>query len=458
MEQNKKLKLFISYSHLDEKPYIEQFKKHIAPLKDNGLIKEWYDRKILPGEDYQNKIDNNLEDADIICLFISANFLSSDECKKEKKKALGLRKKKGISVIPIILSHCGWLDDKDISKLLALPIDGKPVSSFQNMDEAWHDVYNGLKKIIEIEIKIMQIKIKEEFEIFLQDTAMLTEAHSQKERVFLDDILVYPELDKYDALREDDEKISSEELLRNILEYPKIVIAGEDQSGKTTLCKMIFKELRKRNFTPVYVTDKENQFEGKIENIILHSFQKQYEGVDINEIDKERIIPIIDDFHFAKYKEKHIENLSKYPYCIVIVDDIFGLNIKEEKLIRSFDYFKIRELKPSLRYALIKKWKFLRGKITIDYTDNNLYKEIDKTTELIDSTLGKIIGKGIMPSYPFYILSAIVAYETFNMPLNQEITSQGYCYQALIYFYLRKQGVKNDEIDIYINFLTEIAA
>jgi hypothetical protein len=278
MEQSKKLKLFICYSHLDEKPYIEQFKKHITPLKDNGLMEEWYDRKILPGEDYQKPIDNNLEDADIICLFISANFLSSDSCKKEKKKALELRKKKGISVIPTILSLCGWLDDKDISKLLALPTDGKPVTSFQNMDEAWYDVYNGLKKIIEKDTKIRQIKIKKEFESFLQDTEMLTKAHSQKELVFLDDIFVCPELDKYNDLREYKEKISSEELLKNLLDYPKIVIAGETLSGKTTLCKMIFKELRKRNFIPVYVSDKENQFKGKIENKILRSFQEQNEG------------------------------------------------------------------------------------------------------------------------------------------------------------------------------------
>ena len=55
MDQNNKLKLFISYSHqdnLDENPYIEQFKKHIVPLKDNGLIEDWYDREILAGKDY----------------------------------------------------------------------------------------------------------------------------------------------------------------------------------------------------------------------------------------------------------------------------------------------------------------------------------------------------------------------------------------------------------------------
>ncbi|MEM3373545.1 MAG: TIR domain-containing protein, partial [Candidatus Anstonellales archaeon] len=330
MEQNQKLKLFISYSHHDnlvENPYIQQFIKHIAPLKDNGLIEEWYDRKILPGEDYQSKINNNLEDADIICLFISANFLASPNCKKEKSEALELRKKKGISVIPIILSQCGWQDDEDISKLLALPTDGEPVSSsrFQNQNEAWLDVYNGLKKIIEKEIKIKQLKITEEFQNFLQDTDMLTKAHSQKEKVFLDEIFVYPELCKYNTLREYEKEINSDELLKNLFDYPKIIIAGEGQSGKTALCKMMFKELRKKNFIPVYVYDKGNQFKGKIENKISNLFSQQYgEGIGINEIDKERIIPIIDDFYLAKNKEKHIKDLSIYPRCIVIVDDIFG--------------------------------------------------------------------------------------------------------------------------------------
>jgi hypothetical protein len=389
-------------------------------------------------------------------LFISANFLSSVNCQNEKKKSLALRKKKGTPVIPIILSHCGWLDDKDISKLIALPTDGKPVSSFQVCSEAWYDVYNGLKRIIEKEIKIRQLKRKEEFENFLQDTEILTKAHSQKETVLLDDIFVYPELDVYDDLREFKKKISSKELLENLLDYLKIVIAGEGQSGKTTLCKMIFKELRGNSFIPVYVSDKEHHFIGKIENRILQSFEKQYEGANINEIDRERIIPIIDDFHLAKNKEKHINDLSKYTYCILTVDDIFSLNIKDEKLIALFDYFKIIEFKPTLRHELIKKWKNLTDK-EIKYTEKNLYEELDKATEVIDSTLGKIFGKGIMPSYPFFILSTIVTYETFAMPLDQEITSQGYCYQALIYFYLRKQGVKNDEIDIYINFLTELA-
>ncbi len=458
MEKNSRLKMFIAYSHEDnheENPYIEQFKTHVTPLRDNGLIEDWYDREIFPGADYQDKIDNKLEDADIICLFISAEFLNSESCKKEKRKAMELRRKKGITVILIILSHCGWLDDKDIHRLLALPPDGKPVSDFQDRNKAWNVVYNELKKAIGKEIKIRQLRIKERFEGFLQDTEILSKSHSQKKIVFLDDIFVSIELDKYDDLREYKERISSEELLKNLLDYPRILVAGADQSSKTTMCKMMFKQLRKENFIPVYVSDKEALFAGKIENRILRSLDEQYEGVDINEIDKERIVPIIDDFHFAKNKGKHVTDLSKYSYCIVVVDDIFCLNIRDEKLIRSFVHFRIRELKSSLRYELIRKWVSLTDK-QVGGIDN-LYQNIDKNAELIDSTLGKIIGSGIMPAYPFFILSIIFIYETFGAQPDREVTSQGYCYQAFIYFYLRKQGARSDEIDIYINFLTEIA-
>ena len=114
MKQNKKLKLCISYSHFDEKR-IEEFIKHIAPLKNNGLIEDWYDRKIIAGQDFQDDIDKNMENADIICLFISANFLSSNPCMEEKVNALKLKRNTGIAVVSIILSACGWKDDKEFS-------------------------------------------------------------------------------------------------------------------------------------------------------------------------------------------------------------------------------------------------------------------------------------------------------------------------------------------------------
>ena len=457
MKRNKKLKLCISYSHLDEE-HIEEFIKHITPLKNNGLIEDWYDRKIIAGQDFQDDIDKNMKNADIIHLFISANFLSSNACMKEKGNALKLKKNTGIAVVSIILSACGWKDDKELSSLLALPTDGIPITDFTNSNNAWNNVYNGLKEVIEKEIKIKQLKITEQFSSFLQNTELLAKAHSQKEKVLLEDIFVYPELVKYDDLREYEKKDSSEKLIEDFCDYSNILIAGEDQSGKTTLCKKIFIELRKKNFIPVYISDKTNQYRGKIENKISKAYKEQYETVPIEEVDKQRIVPIIDDFHFARNKEKLIHDLSSYEHQIVVVDDIFGLNFKDENLIKSFTHFKIKEFVPSLRNKLIKKWTYLTDKKNdVGYNENEIYQNIDNATELVNAVLGKIVGNGIMPAYPFFILTVISTYETFEKPLDLEITSQGYCYQALIYIYLRKQGVKNDEIDTYVNFLTEFA-
>lgn len=452
----KKMKLFISYSHEDEK-HIEDFIKHIAPLKNNGLIEEWYDRKIEAGKDFQNTIDNNLEKADIICLFISASFLASNACMKEKNDALLLKDHKGVRVIPIILSPSGWLEDKELKELLAIPTDGKPITDFKDKNTAWQDVFKWLKTVIQTEIYHKKLKITNTFQKFLDNTELLQKSHPDKDVVKLSDIFIYPYVSIYDNLKGYQKKESSEVIIKELTKLKKILIAGEDQSGKTALCKTIFTETKNKGFIPVYLSDKKNQFLGNIDYKIDKALKEQYEGIDIEKIDFHRIIPIIDDFHYAKHKEKHLEHLNKYEIHIIIVDDIFSLNIRQETLIASYNHIKINELSSSLRYELIEKWSELTDKKDGHIKDNDYYQALDKRIEVIEKALGKVVGKGIMPSYPFFILSIISTYDTFDKPLDKEITSQGYYYQALIFFYLRKQGVKNEHFDTYLNFLTEFS-
>ena len=236
MHDIKKPQLFISYCHLDEGK-IEGFIKHLSPLKRRDLISEWYDRKIMPGRDFDKVINKEMRNSDIICLFISANFLDSSSCMNEKKKAMELKREKGISIITIILSECGWEDDIDLKPLLALPTDGKEISKYKNQNAAWQNVYEGIKPIIEMEYAIKQLEITKPFKDFLQDTELLTRAHTQKENVLFDDIFIFPELKKYDDLLDYETTENSKTVIKNLCKYSKILIAGESQSGKTTLCK-----------------------------------------------------------------------------------------------------------------------------------------------------------------------------------------------------------------------------
>jgi TIR domain len=70
------VKVFISYSHKDER-YREQLKEHLYAAKRQGLIEDWHDRKIAPGEEWQDLINENLETSEIILLLVSSSFIAS---------------------------------------------------------------------------------------------------------------------------------------------------------------------------------------------------------------------------------------------------------------------------------------------------------------------------------------------------------------------------------------------
>jgi hypothetical protein len=154
-------KVFISYSHKDEF-YREELEKHLISLKRNGLVETWTDRKILPGEEWENQIHSELENADIILLLVSSDFLASNYCYEvEGQKALA-QHEAGLSiVVPLILRHCDW-KDTPFGKFQGLPTDAKPVKEFADLDNAFLSIVTQLKKIIEKERinKNESVKIK----------------------------------------------------------------------------------------------------------------------------------------------------------------------------------------------------------------------------------------------------------------------------------------------------------
>jgi replicative DNA helicase len=143
-----KANIFYSYSHKDEH-LRESLETHLAILKRQGLIEDWNDRKILPGFEWEQIIDSKLEEADIILLLVSPDFIASDYCYgKELSRALDKHEQMQAIVVPVIIRPVDW-QAAPFAKFQALPKDGKPVTSWSNNDEAWLSVTKGLRKIIE---------------------------------------------------------------------------------------------------------------------------------------------------------------------------------------------------------------------------------------------------------------------------------------------------------------------
>ncbi|MCP5116415.1 MAG: toll/interleukin-1 receptor domain-containing protein, partial [bacterium] len=142
------VELFISYSHKDE-ALKEQLEDHLALLKRNGLIKVWHDRRITAGKEWAGQIDQHLNTAQVILLLVSAKFLASDYCyDKELTRALERHEAGAARVIPVILRPVDW-ELAPFRKLQALPTDGRPVTTWEDSDEAFTVIAKQLRKAIE---------------------------------------------------------------------------------------------------------------------------------------------------------------------------------------------------------------------------------------------------------------------------------------------------------------------
>ena len=110
------------------------------------MIDTWHDRRIDVGEDVHEEISEYLDKADIILLLVSADFLASDYCYDiEMQRALERHQRSEARIIPVILRPCEW-QKAPFGNLLATPVDGKPITKFKNLDDAFLEVAQAIRK------------------------------------------------------------------------------------------------------------------------------------------------------------------------------------------------------------------------------------------------------------------------------------------------------------------------
>ncbi|MCW5314332.1 TIR domain-containing protein [Nostoc sp. KVJ3] len=142
------IKVFFSYSHKDE-ALRDELATHLQMMKRQKVIEAWHDREISAGTEWADAIDDNLNIADIILLLVSANFLASDYCyDKEMTRAMQRHETREARVVPIILKPSDWTG-APFGKLQALPKNAKPVTTWQDQDEAFLNIAQGIRRVIE---------------------------------------------------------------------------------------------------------------------------------------------------------------------------------------------------------------------------------------------------------------------------------------------------------------------
>jgi hypothetical protein len=147
MKMPEALRMVISYSHKDD-ALREELETALAPLRRQGLIGVWHDRRIDAGTEWKRAIDTEFEEADVILLLVSPDFVASDFCYDiEMKRAMERHEAGTAKVIPIVVRPVDFRG-LPFARLQALPRDAKPVVTWASRDKAWLDVERGIRRVV----------------------------------------------------------------------------------------------------------------------------------------------------------------------------------------------------------------------------------------------------------------------------------------------------------------------
>ncbi len=140
-------RIFIGSAQADAL-HVDTLKKHLKLYERQNLIQIWEESMLIPGEIRNSRIEQELHAAEIILLLFSADLLAEDFIwGAEMTKILEKVKRKEVQLIPILLRPSGFADTP-FAAYAAVPDREKPISNYNNKDEAWTLVVEQIKRSI----------------------------------------------------------------------------------------------------------------------------------------------------------------------------------------------------------------------------------------------------------------------------------------------------------------------
>lgn len=141
------VEVFYAYSHADEM-LRQTLENHLAALQHQNIIHGWYDREIAAGDIRETTVKQHLDNAQLILLLISPDFLASDECYQMALYALERHAQNQAKVIPVLLRPAD-MSRLPFIHLSPLPSNAQPVTLWTNQDVAFVDIAKGIRQIAE---------------------------------------------------------------------------------------------------------------------------------------------------------------------------------------------------------------------------------------------------------------------------------------------------------------------
>lgn len=147
-------KIFLSYAHHDA-AYRDVFAQNLKVMEADGIIDWWYDGKVLPSENFDQRISQAMHEADVIVILLSTASLGSKyirEVELRYAKEAAERLSSAPLVVPVLLEKdCAWMSS-ELGHLQTIPGDGtgnmRAVDQWPSRRKAFNAVEQSLRKLL----------------------------------------------------------------------------------------------------------------------------------------------------------------------------------------------------------------------------------------------------------------------------------------------------------------------
>ncbi len=145
------------YDRADE-AYKTMLDKHLAVLKRAEGIQTWDESMISAGEVVDERIRQQLDQANLILLLVSSDFLASDKLYEEQLRQALQRNREGKAyIIPILVRPCAWENAVFAKSKFILPRKQNPLASWEDKDAACRHIVMELEKYIPHLVENLQV-------------------------------------------------------------------------------------------------------------------------------------------------------------------------------------------------------------------------------------------------------------------------------------------------------------
>jgi len=303
------------------------------------------------------------------------------------------------------------------------------------------------------------------FSGFLNDPGV-TLTHPGKGRLDLQDVFVFPDLAEVShKLKSGVRVVPGERLLDELVVDGKVLIAGGEQSGKTSLIKKLFSSFHAKGLLPIYVDGSKLKIESpeRLQKDIEQAFKEQYDNVDVEVLRQtptSQKVLLVDDFHLLHARRRTerevVEWMEKLAGRVFLVANDLAQHVLE--LVNSmgfieaeerFHHLKLLPFGHKKRNELIERWFLMDSRIAGD--DAKLAQQIVH----IERTVDTVIGRNYLPAYPVFLLSILQAHES-NRPVDTSASTYGYFYEIFIRAALAAKSTHH-QYDIKSGYLSFLA-